>query len=140
MSASARVSRPSRPCGAARRAGVYIVKKVWPYVLAGVGFGPVIHGWVPESFISAVLGDENPFSVAIATFVGVPMYADIFGTLPITEALVTKGVGIGTVLAFMMAAASGFWAPQRTWSISDDLRRGRMEELIVRVVPEPACG
>jgi hypothetical protein len=79
---------------------------VWIYVLAGVGIGAVIHGWIPESFISAVLGDRNPFSVVIATFVGVPMYADIFGTLPIAEALVTKGVGIGTVLAFMMAVTA----------------------------------
>jgi hypothetical protein len=88
------------------RAVVDIVKRVWIYVLAGVGIGAVIHGWIPESFISAVLGDRNPFSVVIATFVGVPMYADIFGTLPIAEALVTKGVGIGTVLAFMMAVTA----------------------------------
>lgn len=88
------------------RAVLDIVKKVWPYVLSGVGIGAVIHGWIPESFISAVLGDRNPFSVVIATFVGVPMYADIFGTLPIAEALVAKGVGIGTVLAFMMAVTA----------------------------------
>ncbi len=88
------------------RAVVDIVKKVWPYVLAGVGIGAVIHGWIPASFISAVLGDRNPFSVLIATIVGVPMYADIFGTLPIAEALVAKGVGIGTVLAFMMAVTA----------------------------------
>ncbi len=88
------------------RAVVDIVKKVWPYVLAGVGIGAIIHGWIPASFISAVLGDRNPFSVLIATIVGVPMYADIFGTLPIAEALVTKGVGIGTVLAFMMAVTA----------------------------------
>lgn len=88
------------------RAVLDIVKKVWPYVLAGVGIGAVIHGWIPESFISAILGDRNPFSVVLATIVGVPMYADIFGTLPIAEALVTKGVGIGTVLAFMMAVTA----------------------------------
>lgn len=85
---------------------VDIVKKVWPYVLGGVGIGAVIHGWIPESFISTVLGESNPFSVVMATFVGVPMYADIFGTLPIAEALAAKGVGIGTVLAFMMAVTA----------------------------------
>lgn len=83
-----------------------IVKRVWPYVLVGVGIGAVIHGWIPEQFITAVLGEGNPFSVVIATAVGVPMYADIFGTLPIAEALVAKGVGIGTVLAFMMAVTA----------------------------------
>ncbi|MDZ4179744.1 MAG: permease [Coriobacteriia bacterium] len=88
------------------QAVVEIVKRVWLYVLAGVGIGAVIHGWIPESFISTVLGDRNPFSVLIATIVGVPMYADIFGTLPIAEALVMKGVGIGTVLAFMMAVTA----------------------------------
>jgi len=83
-----------------------IVKKVWLYVLIGVGIGAAIHGWIPQNFISTVLGDKNPFSVLIATFAGVPMYADIFGTLPIAEALVFKGVGIGTVLAFMMAVTA----------------------------------
>lgn len=83
-----------------------IIKKVWIYVLIGVGIGAVIHGYIPESFIQTVLGDDNPFSVVIATIVGVPMYADIFGTLPIAEALVYKGVGIGTVLAFMMAVTA----------------------------------
>ncbi|MGS0972532.1 MAG: permease [Candidatus Izemoplasmataceae bacterium] len=83
-----------------------IIRKVWIYVLIGVGIGAVIHGYIPESFIQSVLGDDNPFSVVIATIVGVPMYADIFGTLPIAEALVYKGVGIGTVLAFMMAVTA----------------------------------
>lgn len=83
-----------------------IVKKVWLYVLIGVGIGAAIHGWIPQNFISTVLGDKNPFSVLIATIAGVPMYADIFGTLPIAEALVSKGVGIGTVLAFMMAVTA----------------------------------
>jgi len=83
-----------------------IVKKVWLYVLIGVGIGAAIHGWIPQNFISTVLGDKNPFSVLIATFAGVPMYADIFGTLPIAEALVSRGVGIGTVLAFMMAVTA----------------------------------
>src|SRR5690554_5669914 len=83
-----------------------IIRKVWLYILIGVGIGAVIHGYIPQSFIEKVLGDENPFSVIIATIVGIPMYADIFGTLPIAEALVLKGVGIGTVLAFMMAVTA----------------------------------
>jgi len=83
-----------------------IIKKVWLYVLIGVGIGAVIHGYIPEEFIQKVLGSDNPFSVLIATVVGIPMYADIFGTLPIAEALVLKGVGIGTVLAFMMAVTA----------------------------------
>ncbi len=83
-----------------------IVKKVWLYVLIGVGIGAVIHGWIPAEFISAVLGDRNPLAVIIATAIGVPMYADIFGTLPIAEALVNKGVGLGTVLSFMMAVTA----------------------------------
>jgi hypothetical protein len=88
------------------QAVVDIVKRVWPYVLAGVGIGAVIHGWIPEEWVAAVLGDKNPFSVVLATLIGVPMYADIFGTLPIAEALVAKGVGLGTVLAFMMAVTA----------------------------------
>ncbi len=83
-----------------------IIKKVWIYILIGVGIGSIIHGYIPQSWIESVLGEQNPFSVLIATIVGVPMYADIFGTLPIAEALVMKGVGIGTVLAFMMAVTA----------------------------------
>src|SRR5690554_368052 len=83
-----------------------IIKKVWLFVLIGVGIGAAIHGFIPRSFIEAVLGNDNPFSVLIATLIGIPMYADIFGTLPIAEALVLKGVGIGTVLAFMMAVTA----------------------------------
>jgi uncharacterized membrane protein YraQ (UPF0718 family) len=83
-----------------------IIHKVWIYVLVGVGIGAVIHNWIPENIITAILGEKNIFSVLIATIVGIPMYADIFGTLPIAEALVTKGVGIGTVLAFMMAVTA----------------------------------
>jgi len=90
----------------AREAVADIVKRVWPYVLVGVGIGAVIHGWVPEAWVTTVLGEKNPFSVIIATVIGVPMYADIFGTLPIAEALVGKGVGLGTVLAFMMAVTA----------------------------------
>ena len=83
-----------------------IVQKVWLYVLIGVGIGAAIHNWIPENIIVAVLGQQNAFSVVIATLVGAPMYADIFGTLPIAEALVGKGVGLGTVLAFMMAVTA----------------------------------
>lgn len=83
-----------------------IIRKVWLYVLVGVGIGAAIHNWIPESIITAVLGQQNVFSVVIATLVGAPMYADIFGTLPIAEALVAKGVGLGTVLSFMMAVTA----------------------------------
>jgi len=92
--------------GIAWQAVVDIVKRVWPYVLIGVGVGAVIHGWIPEEFISSVLGERNPFSVVIATLIGVPVYSDIFGTLPIAQALVSKGVQIGTVLAFTMAVTA----------------------------------
>lgn len=83
-----------------------IVKRVWLYILIGVGIGAVIHNWIPENVISAVLGQDKWYSVFIAAIVGVPMYADIFGTLPIAEALVYKGVGIGTALSFMMAVTA----------------------------------
>ena len=83
-----------------------IIHKVWLYILIGVGIGAIIHGFIPQTFIERVLGSNNPLSVILATFVGIPMYADIFGTLPIAEALVLKGVGIGTVLAFMMAVTA----------------------------------
>lgn len=85
---------------------IEIVKKVWLYILIGVGIGAAIHNWIPQNIILAILGQDNAFSVLIATVVGVPMYADIFGTLPIAEALVGKGVGIGTVLSFMMAVTA----------------------------------
>ncbi len=85
---------------------VEIFKKVWLYVLIGVGIGAAIHNWIPEQWITALLGQEHWYSVLIATVVGIPMYADIFGTLPIAEALVGKGVGLGTVLAFMMAVTA----------------------------------
>ncbi|MEG0239935.1 permease [Anaerorhabdus sp.] len=82
------------------------VKKVFVYVLVGVGVGALIHNWIPQEWIQSILGSENPFSVIIATLVGLPMYADIFGTIPIAEALFTKGVGVGTILAFMMAVTA----------------------------------
>ncbi|MBP1761556.1 MAG: putative permease [Firmicutes bacterium] len=83
-----------------------IVGRVWIYILIGVGIGAAIHNWVPQEIISAVLGQDKWYSVLVATIVGVPMYADIFGTLPIAEALVFKGVGIGTVLSFMMGVTA----------------------------------
>lgn len=83
-----------------------IVKKVWLYILIGVGIGAAIHNWIPQDIITGVLGQDKWYSVIVATVVGVPMYADIFGTLPIAEALVGRGVGIGTVLAFMMGVTA----------------------------------
>ena len=83
-----------------------IIQKVWIYVLVGVGIGALIHNVITESFITALLGSDKWYSVPLATLVGVPMYADIFGTLPIAEALVSKGVGIGTALSFMMAVTA----------------------------------
>ena len=76
-----------------------IVHRVWLYILIGVGIGAAIHNWIPQSIIEKVIGDNNPFSVLLATVIGIPIYADIFGTIPIAEALVAKGVGIGTVLS-----------------------------------------
>lgn len=81
-------------------------KKVAPYVLIGVGIGAVIHNWIPEEFIVTLLGDNNPFGVILATIAGVPMYADIFGTIPIAEALLAKGALLGVVLSFMMAVTT----------------------------------
>ncbi len=83
-----------------------IVNKVWLYILIGVGIGAAIHNCIPESIISAVLGQDKWYSVLVATLVGVPMYADIFGTLPIAEALVLKGVGLGTAMSFMMGVTA----------------------------------
>ncbi|OPX86993.1 permease [Pelotomaculum sp. PtaB.Bin117] len=83
-----------------------IVRKVWLFILIGVGIGAAIHNWIPESIISALLGQDKWYSVLLATLVGVPMYADIFGTLPIAEALVAKGVGLGTALSLMMAVTA----------------------------------
>lgn len=81
-------------------------KKVFPYILIGVGIGAVIHNWIPESWIETVLGSKNPFGVILATLIGIPMYADIFGTIPVAEALLGKGALLGTVLSFMMAVTT----------------------------------
>ncbi|EPY2274139.1 permease [Clostridium sporogenes] len=90
----------------AREQVLDIIRKVWLYVLIGVGIGSAIHNWIPQNVIENVVGDNNPFAVLLATVVGIPMYADIFGTIPIAEALFMKGVGIGTVLSFMMAVTA----------------------------------
>ena len=85
---------------------VSTVKKVFPYILIGVGIGALIHNWIPESWIRAVLGGRNPFGVILATILGIPMYADIFGVIPIAEALLSKGALLGTILSFMMAVTT----------------------------------
>ena len=85
---------------------VSTAKKVAPYVLIGVGIGAIIHNWIPEEIIVKILGDNNPFGVMIATIAGVPMYADIFGTIPIAEALLSKGALLGVVLSFMMGVTT----------------------------------
>ena len=81
-------------------------KKVFPYILIGVGIGAIIHNWIPEEWVQTVLGSRNPFGVVLATLVGVPMYADIFGTIPVAEALLAKGALLGTILSFMMAVTT----------------------------------
>lgn len=83
-----------------------IFKRVWLYVLGGVLIGALIHNWIPESYITTILGKDNPFAVVIATLIGMPIYADIFGTLPIAEALLAKGVSVGTILSFMMSVVA----------------------------------
>ena len=85
---------------------VSTAKKVAPYVLIGVGIGAIIHNWIPEEIIVKILGANNPFGVIIATIAGVPMYADIFGTIPIAEALLAKGALLGVVLSFMMGVTT----------------------------------
>ena len=81
-------------------------KKVFPYILIGVGIGAVIHNWIPEGWVSTALGSNNPFGVILATLIGVPMYADIFGTIPVAEALFAKGAQLGVILSFMMAVTT----------------------------------
>ena len=85
---------------------VSTAKKVFPYVLIGVGIGAVIHNWIPEEWVIKALGGSNPFGVIIAAICGIPMYADIFGTIPIAEALLSKGALLGVVLAFMMGVTT----------------------------------
>ena len=83
-----------------------IFKKVWPYVITGVGIGALIHNWIPQELIENLIGNNNKFAVLISTILGMPMYADIFGTIPIAEALFSKGVGTGTILSFMMSVTA----------------------------------
>lgn len=85
---------------------VSTAKKVAPYVLIGVGIGALIHNWIPKDLIVRILGDNNPFGVVLATVAGIPMYADIFGTIPIAEALLAKGALLGVVLSFMMGVTT----------------------------------
>ena len=82
------------------------LKKVFPYILIGVGIGAFIHNWIPKTWIEVILGSNNPFSVILATVVGIPIYADIFGTIPVAEALFTKGAQLGSILSFMMAVTT----------------------------------
>ncbi|MGI5885536.1 MAG: permease [Candidatus Spyradocola sp.] len=82
------------------------LRKVFPFILLGVGVGAVIHNWIPQAWVETVLGGKNPFSVVLATIVGIPLYADIFGTIPIAEALLSKGAQLGTVLSFMMGVTT----------------------------------
>lgn len=81
-------------------------KRVFPYILVGVGIGALIHNWIPESWVETLLGGNNPFGVILATIIGIPIYADIFGTIPVAEALLSKGAMLGTVLSFMMAVTT----------------------------------
>lgn len=98
--------RPSDRAKYAWEQVVSTAKKVFPYVIVGVGIGAVIHNWIPEEWVVTALGNRNPFGVMIAVLVGVPMYADIFGTIPIAEALLGKGALLGVVLSFMMAVTT----------------------------------
>ncbi|MEG2988164.1 MAG: permease [Oscillospiraceae bacterium] len=82
------------------------IRKVAPYILVGVAIGAVIHNLIPQTWVETVLGGNNPFSVLLATLVGIPMYADIFGTIPVAESLFANGAGLGTVLSFMMAVTA----------------------------------
>ncbi|MFY9174817.1 MAG: permease [Peptococcia bacterium] len=81
-------------------------KKVLPYILIGVGIGAIIHNWIPEEWVSTALGSNNPFGVVLATLIGAPMYGDIFGTIPVAEALFAKGAQLGVILSFMMAVTT----------------------------------
>ena len=90
----------------AREQTLATFKKVLPYILIGVGIGAAIHNWIPQEWIIMLLGSKNPFGVILATIIGVPMYADIFGTIPIAEALLVKGAQLGTVLSFMMGVTT----------------------------------
>lgn len=85
---------------------VTTLRKVFPYILLGVAIGAVIHNWIPQSWVESVLGSGNPLGVVLAVLLGAPMYADVFGTIPVAEALLAKGAQLGTVLSFMMAVTT----------------------------------
>ncbi len=85
---------------------IEIIQRVWIYILVGVGIGAIIHNYIPRDILEIFLGNDKWYSVFLATIIGIPMYADIFGTLPIAEALVLKGIGLGTALSFMMAVTA----------------------------------
>ncbi|MEG2851238.1 MAG: permease [Hydrogenoanaerobacterium sp.] len=102
---AAKITKKERARSALDRV-LFTLKKVLPYILVGVGIGALIHNWIPESWIEMVLGANNPFGVVLATLLGVPMYADIFGTIPVADALLFKGAQLGTVLSFMMAVTA----------------------------------
>ena len=85
---------------------VTILRKIWPYLLVGIGLGAVIHGWAPEDFFARYAGPDNPFAVLIAVAIGVPLYSNAAGVLPLVEALHDKGLPMGTLLAFMMATVA----------------------------------
>jgi len=92
--------------GFAKEQVIQIFKRVFLYILIGVGIGAVIHNWIPAEWIETAFGRGNPFGVIIVTLIGVPMYGDIFGSIPIAEALLFKGADLGTVLSFMMAVTT----------------------------------
>ncbi len=92
--------------GAARTETVDILRKVWPYVLVGIGLGAAIHGWVPEDFFAAHAGPDNPLAVPLAAVAGIPLYANVASVVPLVEALWTKGMGLGTLMAFMMSVVA----------------------------------
>ena len=85
---------------------LFTLKKVWIYILIGVGIGAAIHNFIPTEWIQMVVGEDKWYSVLVASVVGTPMYADIFGTIPVAEALFFKGVGVGTILSFMMSVTA----------------------------------
>jgi uncharacterized membrane protein YraQ (UPF0718 family) len=89
-----------------REEAVTIIRKIWPYVVVGIGVGAVIHGWVPEDFFATAAGPDNPLAVPLAVVLGIPLYSNAAGILPLVEALHAKGLAIGTVLAFMMSVVA----------------------------------
>ena len=90
----------------AKRQAQDTIKKVGPYIFLGVGIGAIIHNYIPQEWIEEILGGDKPWSVILATIVGIPMYGDIFGVIPVAESLYAKSAGLGTVLSFMMAVTA----------------------------------